>query len=400
MRFQYMPRNGFVALAFALALLILSLPHSLAARTPRVQTDFPANFQRGAEAMRAGHLEQAADDFLRCLAAQPNSPEVHFNLGLVRFQQGRWIDASKELSGALKSNPDLRGADLFLGISNYRLDRYGDAVEHLELAAMAEPSNLQAWMWLGMAQLAAGDAKSSVQSLQRAKQLKPADVDVLFHLGRAYMQLSKDTYQHMYQADPKSWRVHQVLCDSFEQADRLDDAAKECQVAVDLKPNEPGLHQQLGDIHWKQSHLEQAEAEFERELAIEPQNLTAMFDLAAVQIDRSKPETAVKLLTDVVQQHPDATEAHYQLGRANAQLGDVEGAIQEFSAVVKHPQASRPETLRQSYWQLSQLYRRTQHADEARVALSAFLKLKQQADTEQDQKLQDKLKRSTEPKAQ
>jgi hypothetical protein len=55
------------------------------------------------------------------------------------------------------------------------------------------------------------------------------------------------------------------------------------------------------------------------------------------------------------------------------------------------------ETVRQSYYQLAQLYRRAQQPEEARLALNEFARLKQQSDVEQEQKLEDKLKRSTEP---
>jgi tetratricopeptide (TPR) repeat protein len=199
----------------------------------------------------------------------------------------------------------------------------------------------------------------------------------------------------MYKADPTSWRVHQVLCDSFEEADRLDDAAKECQTAIDMKPAEPGLHQQLGDVFWKQNHLEQAEAAFQAELKLNPQNPTAIYDLAVVEIERSKPDAAVPLLKQALGMHPESVEPRYQLARAEAQLGQTDAAIQDFEAVVKSSGPKGPETLRQSYYQLSQLYRRTKQPEQARLALDSFVRLKQQADAEQDQKLEDKLKRSS-----
>ncbi|MGI9071689.1 MAG: tetratricopeptide repeat protein [Bryobacteraceae bacterium] len=255
-------------------------------------------------------------------------------------------------------------------------------------------------MWLGLAELASGDARSAVANLEKASRLKPDNVDILYHLGKAYMQMSKETYEHMYQTDPKSWRVHQVLSQSFEQADRLEDAAKECQRAIDLKPHEPGLHQQLGDIHWKQNQLEKAETEFQNELKLNPENFTTMYKLATVSIERSKPEVAVELLSKVLKEHPESRDAHYQLGRAQAQLGNNQAAIRDFAAVVNGTGEADPDTVRQSYYQLSQLYRRVRRPDESRVALNSFLRLKQEADAQQDQKLQDKLKRSTEPQAQ
>lgn len=252
-------------------------------------------------------------------------------------------------------------------------------------------------MWLGMSELQSNEPASAATHLQRAAKLKPQDVDILYHLGRAYMELSKDTYERLYQTDPKSWRVHQVLAQSFEEADRLDDAAKECLDAIRLRPTEPGLHLMLGQIYAKQSNLEKAGAEFQSELKIDPDNFTAMYKLAAVSTDLSKPEIAAELLKRILEVHPDSRQARYQLGRAEAQMGQAEAAIRDFSAVVKGKGSVDAETLRQSYYQLAQLYRRAQRLEESRVALNEFTRLKQQSDVEQEQKLENKLKRSMEP---
>ncbi len=75
-------------------------------------------------------------------------------------------------------------------------------------------------------------------------------------------------------------------------------------------------------------------------------------------------------------------------------MGNVDEAVASFKAAVADSRGSDAETLRQSYYQLAQLYRRQQKPEESRAALDAFLRLKQQQDAEQAQNLQDKLKRS------
>jgi hypothetical protein len=52
--------------------------------------------------------------------------------------------------------------------------------------------------------------------------------------------------------------------------------------------------------------------------------------------------------------------------------------------------------VRQSYYQLAQLYRREQKPEESKAALDSFLRLKRQEDASQAQRLQDKLNRSEE----
>ena len=89
-------------------------------------------------------------------------------------------------------------------------------------------------------------------------------------------------------------------------------------------------------------------------------------------------------------------EAHYQLGRAEAQLGDNEAAARNFAAVVAvPPERTDQDVLQQSWYQLAQLYRRLHRLQDSRAALDSFARLKQQSDAEKGHKLQDKLRKST-----
>jgi tetratricopeptide (TPR) repeat protein len=229
--------------------------------------------------------------------------------------------------------------------------------------------------------------------LDKAAQLSPNDVDILYHRGRAHMLVSKDSYEQMYKADPGSWRVHQALAQSFVEADRLDDAAKECQVALGLRPTEPGLNEELGDIYWKQNQLEKAESSFQDELKIDAESVSSMYKLAVVSLERAKPEATVALLTEVLRRVPKYRDARYQMGRAEAQLGQVDSAITNFNAAVADAGQTDSESVKQSYYQLAQLYRRAQRPEESKAALDSFMRLKQQADASQAQKLEDKMKR-------
>ena len=355
---------------------------------------FEKTFQHGTQAMRNGQLEQAAADFTQVTVKAPDFAEAYFNLGLVRLQQGRLDDAAISLDRAVALRPKLRGANLFLGIARYRKNEYPQAIAALKRETQIDPASPKAFMWLGVAQLASGDNVASSFNLDKAAALSPDDVDILYHRGRAHMLVSKESYERMYKVDPNSWRIHQVLAQSFVEADRLDEAVNECRQAIQLKEGEPGLHEELADIYLKQNQLSQAEAEFQNELKVDPESVTAMYKLAVVSLERSKPEVAAALLGEVLRRSPDSSDAHYQLGRAEAQLGNVDLAIASFTAAVRKSGTGDTETLRQSYYQLAQLYRRQQKTDESQAALDSFMRLKQQADAQQERKLQDKLKRS------
>jgi tetratricopeptide (TPR) repeat protein len=375
------------------AVLVFALVSAGAAQTGEVEK----TFNEGNQAMRNGELDTAAADFGRVTDAMPRFAEAHFNLGLVRLQQGHLDDAVASFRRSLNLKPALRGANLFLGIAEYRNNDYPDAIAAIQRETATDPKNAKAWMWLGVAQLAAGEADAASMTLDKAAALSPDDVDILYHRGRAHILVSKESYERMYKTDPNSWRVHQVLAQSFVEQDRLDEAIHECQEALRLKSDEPGLHEELGDVYLKQNHLAEAETEFKNELSVDPQSLTAAYKLAVVSLERSKPEVAVHLLEELLRRNAHSADAHYQLGRAQAQLGNIDEAVSHFSMAVKESKdtgQNDSDTLRQSYYQLAQLYRRQQKPEESKAALENFMRLKQQADVQQAQRLQDKLKRS------
>src|ERR1700677_4300400 len=357
-------------------------------------SQFEKSFQQGTEASREGKWGEAADDFSKAVLLDPTSAPAYLNLGLSRLQQGRIEDSVTALNRAVILAPKLRGASLFLGIARYRKNDYSGAAVALKREVRLDPKNAQAFMWLGVVQLGAGDAEAASISLDEAARLNPGDVDILYHRGRAHMLVSKESYEQMYKADPQSWRVHQALAQSFVEADRLEDAAKECEIALQLRPHELGLHEELGDIYWKQNQLEKAETTFEEELKIDAESLSSIYKLAVVSLERSKPEVTVSLLQDLLHRSPGYPDAQYQLGRAQAQLGQVNAAIESFNAVLSDKRETDDEARRQSYYQLAQLYRRAQRPQESKAALDSFMRLKQEADAAQAQKLQDKLKRS------
>jgi tetratricopeptide (TPR) repeat protein len=325
--------------------------------------------------------------------------EAHFNLGLVRLQQKKFDDATTSFQEALKLKPGLRGANFFLGVTRYRKSDYEGAIFALKSETHSYPTNAQAYMWLGVAQLAAGQPEAASANLDKAAQLKPGDVDILYHRGRAHMLVSRQSYEQMFKADPKSWRVHEVLAEAFFEADRFDEATNECRQAIELAPAELGLHEKLGDIYQKQNNLAAAEGEFQKELQNDPESISAMYKLGLVNLEESKPEATVGLMTEVLRLAPKSANAAFELGRAQAQMGKPKEALRSFAVAVKEADPSDTELLQQSYYHMAQLYRIEHRAEESQAALDSFVRLKQETDARQAQTLEDKLKRSRGMKA-
>lgn len=373
-------------------LVALSLISSLASSQ---SASIEERFLEATEAMRAGHLDEAGDRFLAIAKDSPGFAEAHLNLGLVREEQGRNEEAIASLRKALTLKPRLRGANLFFAIAEYRLNHFDRAVAAVEKETSYYPSDANAWMWLGVIQLATENPEGAVIALDKAAKLAPDNVDILYHRGRAHLLVSKNSYEKMFQIDPKSWRVHQVLAQADSEADRPEDAIAEYQAAIQLAPNQPGLHDQLGTEFIKAGKLEPAEAAFQKELEIDPNNVLVRYKLGTLQVERGEGAKSKELIEGALRQNPSIRDSSYYLGRAEMELGNYTAAVDSLNRAIAASDTD-PEIVQQAWYQLGISYRHLHRIEDAQKAFATFQKLKD----EEAQKQQERLKKKRDPAGQ
>jgi tetratricopeptide (TPR) repeat protein len=359
------------------SLILLLLVPAVVARSQTAQAN-PAiaeRFQQAAEAMRAGNLDQAGDGFASVVKQAPQFAEAYLNLGLVREEQGRHADAIASFQRALELKPRLRGANLFLGIAEFRSNRLDAALAALRRETAAYPKDANAWMWLGVAELEKGDGDDAAEALDKAAKLSPDNVDILYHRGRAHLFVSNDSYARMFKADPKSWRVPQLLAEANAGADRHVDAIAEYEAAIKLAPNEPRLHEALGTEYRLVGKMQEAEQAYLKELEIDPENVAAQYKLGVIAIERGDPARGKSLIEGALRVRPDLQHADYNLGRAEMLLGNDAAAAQHLERATTAA-GSDPEVVEQSWYQLGIVYRRLHRMAEAQKAMATFQKLK------------------------
>lgn len=376
-----------------LALVPAATPHS----TQNPQGAASEQFRRATEALRAGRLDAAGEDFAAVIKAAPEFAEAHFNLGLVREEQGRNEEAIASLQKAVTLKPRLRGAHLFLGIAEYRLNHFDKAIAALRKETTIAPSDPGAWMWLGVVELANENPEDAVEALDKAARLAPDNVDILYHRGRAHLLVSKNSYARMFKADPKSWRVHQVLAEADAEADRHEDSIAEYEAAIKLASNQPGLHEELGIEYQKVGKLEAAEAELQREVELDPHNVLARYKLGTLKVEQGDAASGKAAIEAALQQNPNLKDADYYLGRAEMQLGNDSAAVEALKRAISGD--SDPEIAQQAWYQLGIVYRRMHRMAEAQRAMAMFQKLKD-AETEHQQQLLQQNREAQQPNTQ
>jgi tetratricopeptide (TPR) repeat protein len=345
-----------------------------------------AQFQQASEAMRAANLDAAATGFEAVIRQMPNFAEAHFNLGLVNEERGHYEEAIASFQKALTLKPHLHGANLFLGVTEFRINHLGKAHAAIAKETAAYPKDASAWMWLGVVCLAQEKPEDAAEALDRAAKLKPDDGDILYHRGRAHLLVSKNSYAHMFQVDPGSWRVHRVLAQANAEADRHMEAIAEYEAAIKLAPTQPGLHEEIGSEYRNANKIPEAEQAFRRELEIDPNNVLAKYKLGAIALEQGDGAKGKELIEAALRERPGLIHADYNLGRAQMLLGEDAAAVEHLQRAATTD--TDPEVVEQAWYQLGTAYRRLHRMDEARNAMETFQRLKDEGAKRSQQALE------------
>jgi tetratricopeptide (TPR) repeat protein len=138
----------------------------------------------------------------------------------------------------------------------------------------------------------------------------------------------------MFEADPKSWRVRQVLAQANADAERHVDAIAEYEAAIKLAPKQPGLHEELGSEYRNAGKPKEAEAAFLQELEIDPYNVLRVTNWACWRWRGVTAPRRRELIEAALRQKPGLRHADC-LGRAEMQIGNDVVAAEHFQQARK-----------------------------------------------------------------
>ncbi|MGH9514919.1 MAG: tetratricopeptide repeat protein [Terriglobales bacterium] len=206
------------------------------------------------------------------------------------------------------------------------------AVSHCLLRVLNARSTSEFRVRVAEAFFELGDYASSLKALNGlSDQHSPP---AFYWRARCFEKLATASYLRLYQADPNSYRVHQLTGD-LEAAKGHDGMAiDEYRAAVAMKPSVPNLHYSLGHLLWKDLKTAEARKEFEAELAINPRHTGALHDLGNTYLLEHQPEQALPYLTRAVSMDPGDPDIHRDLGTGYAELHDYTKAEKEFKAAI------------------------------------------------------------------
>ncbi len=339
--------------------------------------------EQGQQALTQGRYGEAEAAFEKLRELEPGVAEVHANLGMIYFQEGKFEPAISALRQALKLKPALPKTAALLAMSLSEIGRYSEALPGLE-KCFRQSTDLPIKRMCGLQLLRAHtgllqDSKAVEVALE-LNRLYPDDPEVLYHTGKVYGNFAFLTMQKLARVAPESvWR-HQTLAEADESQGSYDAAITEYRQVLALDPRRPGIHYRLGRTLLARARqttssedLASAQKEFEQELAVDPLNGNAAYEMAEARRNGGQFEEARKLFEQALKSHPDFEEA--QLGLASVLMSQ-----QKPQQALPHLQKAielNPEN-EVSWYRLSQVQRSLGNSKEAQDAFAKYQSLHQQ----------------------
>jgi tetratricopeptide (TPR) repeat protein len=206
-----------------------------------------------------------------------------------------------------------------------------------------------------LAQEAFGEsaASDSAESPEAARQ---------FEKAKSLAEASRSAFLRFMQIAPDSWQSHLFLGDLNRQHRKFTDSLVEYQKAAAAQPQGPGPPLGIGTVYWELGDFDRARQYLQRALHLDPNLMTAVFELANIDVRQHRYLEAVPLLERYLTAQPDAFSARADLGRAYLHLEKFEDAARELRLALP------ADTHGEIHYQLSIALRklgRLQEADEA-----------------------------------
>jgi tetratricopeptide (TPR) repeat protein len=185
-----------------------------------------------------------------------------------------------------------------------------------------------------------GDEKSAVATYRQALALHPDDSRTLTGLGVAFetagdWQRAVPTYERAIVAHPDACDARFNLAELELKHDQAPAAEQQLRAMLDHCPADAGVHSALGVALETENQPTAALPEFQRALALDPNNFTALYNLGVLASQSGDFATAVAHLTAASTQRPNDIDTLEQLAGAYAQSGQLDAATEQLQTAIK-----------------------------------------------------------------
>lgn len=346
--------------------------------------------QRLRQLQAAGDYSGAAAIYREQLVANPESAELHSNLGLMLHMAGDEDGALREFQQALRRNPKLVAPNLFSGIALSRLGRPAEAIPYLNRACLVEPAGAAPRLARAQAYVALRQYANASNDYAEVVAREPSNAEGWFGMGITYRSMADSALKlspHSPAAgkyldsalsalnraaalNPASERVHLILGESLRDAGKLLDAVEEYKKAIAIRPDSAAVYLGLAATYWKAGEIDTVLPPLRRALELAPHDPEANGIMADLLVRQGDYAAARKYAEIALAGNPDLGHVHLAMGKILLSEDRPDLAIAELKA------AGKSDGTGSSYYLLHKAYKQTGNDAAAAAALREFERIR------------------------
>lgn len=198
--------------------------------------------------------EQALKIARQALKTNPSSTEAMVILGLLTMEMGsqqQWAQAGTFFENALRMRPDLIACLFNMALCQYLIGMRDSSAKILEKVTAHDPSISPAYFLIGMGHAEAGRYQDALWAWNTALQYEQSNAELEANIGFVHYQrgdfkLSAKHYYRAHQISPQDPHILGALGLALARGDKLREAIDAFQRSLDIAPNSPITHSNLG----------------------------------------------------------------------------------------------------------------------------------------------------------
>jgi tetratricopeptide (TPR) repeat protein len=301
----------------------------------------------------------------------PKANLERWDQALLEFTQGQYAAARDDFKTSLAVTPENGNGWALLGLCEFELKDYDNALLHLDRSAKMGLAAKPEYLFLarytyGVLLIHAGRFEEATEVLATATDATGALAEkVQYALGLALLRRAEFPDA----ASPQETALVKAAGQIAELVEKsnYDEAFPQFKLLLAQYPNAPFLHYAYGTALIALSEFDQAAAQMQAEAAISPTSELPCVRLASIALRQRDGATAITWAKKALTLAPDSVDAHYLLGRASLETGDLDAAIRELELAVKLSPAS-PEI----HFNLAKAYTRAKMPEKAQRERDIF----------------------------
>ncbi|MBM2843540.1 MAG: Tetratricopeptide repeat protein [Anaerolineales bacterium] len=289
-----------------------------------------------------GANPEAMAAFQRALELDSNAVWSYIGLSEAAIAVGD-VETSRAALDTLSGIEPVSDPDLYesLGWGYYQLSAYPEAQAAFNQAIGQDPAKVGAWSGLINAVYDAEGAQAALEITSAAIAANPKDAGLHHQLGDLTWELgdaagAESAFRTSIEIDPAYTEGYLALAGFLEDTERGDEAIGVLELGQEQDPNDPWLHEALGEILSERGEAERAFAHFSTASDLEPTYGWFALEAAVAYHEHSgDPEGTAVWLERAAAAQPDDADLLDSVGQMYEAIGDCTVASPYFTRALE-----------------------------------------------------------------